>query len=411
MKLNTEMSDIKTLDHGGSQVSTRSQMKRTRAGSQRIPKWAYLLFIVLAAFVTYRIFQHRASEAKGAQPLARPVLVAKVISKDVPIYLDEIGTCAAYETVQVQAQVTGQIMSRNFQDGADVKKGDLLFTIDPRPYQAALDQAKAQAVLDQITMKRQQELRARNVISPQDLDTAQANAHKSEAAAEAAQVNLDYCYIKSPINGRAGLRQVDVGNVVTGIAGTGGAVLLTIQGLDPIYTDFTVAETDLGLVRKYLGGPNIKVETWSPDQSIPRRTGDLYFIDTAVQPGSGTVKARAVTPNPDRALWPSEFVRVRFILDTIKDAKLVPSQAVQISQSGPFIFVLKPDNTVDLRPVKPGQRQDGDLTVVESGVQPGETVVVTGQLALAPGSKVDPKPYNPSQTATEANAAAAKSAP
>jgi len=188
-------------------------------------------------------------------------------------------------------------------------------------------------------------------------------------------------------------------------------VLLTIQGLDPIYTDFTVAETDLGLVRKYLGGPNIKVETWSPDENIPRRTGDLYFIDTAVQPGSGTVKARAVTPNPDRALWPSEFVRVRFILDTIKDAKLVPSQAVQISQRGPFIFVLKPDNTVDLRPVKPGQRQDGDLTVVESGVQPGETVVVTGQLALAPGSKVDPKPYSPSQTATEANAAAAKSAP
>ncbi|MGA7275419.1 MAG: efflux RND transporter periplasmic adaptor subunit [Candidatus Udaeobacter sp.] len=411
MKLNTEMSDVKTLDHGGSQLSTRSQMKRTRASSQRIPKWAYLLFIVLAAFVTYSIFQHRASEAKGAQPLARPVLVAKVISKDVPVYLDEIGTCTAYETVQVQAQVTGQIMSRNFQDGADVKKGDLLFTIDPRPYQAALDQAKAQAVLDQITMKRQQELRARNVIAPQDLDTAQANAHKSEAAAEAAQVNLDYCYIKSPINGRAGLRQVDVGNVVTGIAGTGGAVLLTIQGLDPIYTDFTVAETDLGLVRKYLGGPNIKVETWSPDQNIPRRTGDLYFIDTAVQPGSGTVKARAVTPNPDRALWPSEFVRVRFILDIIKDAKLVPSQAVQISQSGPFIFVLKPDNTVDLRPVKPGQRQDGDLTVVESGVQPGETVVVTGQLALAPGSKVDPKPYNPSQTATEANAAAAKSAP
>ena len=121
--------------------------------------------------------------------------------------------------------------------------------------------------------------------------------------------------------------------------------------------------------------------------------GDLYFIDTAVQPGSGTVKARGITPNPDHAFWPSEFVRVRFILDTIKEARLVPSQAVQISQSGPFIFVMKSDNTVDLRPVKPGQRQDGDLMVVESGVEPGETVVVTGQLALAPGSKVDPKPY------------------
>ena len=133
--------------------------------------------------------------------------------------------------------------------------------------------------------------------------------------------------------------------------------------------------------------------------------GDLYFIDTAVQPGSGTVKARGVTPNSDHAFWPSEFVRVRFILDMIKEARLVPAQAVQISQSGPFVFVLKPDNTVDLRPVKPGQRQDGDLTVVESGIQPDETVVVTGQLALAPGSKVDPKPYNAPKPASDQSAA------
>jgi len=392
MNVNTPVSGPKTLERGAS-PRRQVQMKRTRANSHRLPKWAYLLFIILAAFLCYRAFQRRASESKATQPPIRPVLVAKVISKDVPLYLDEIGTCAAYETVQVQAQVSGQIIARHFQDGADVKKGDLLFTIDPRPYQAALEQAQAQATLDQITMKRQQELRARNVISPQDLDTAQANTHKSQAATEAAQVNLDWCYIKSPINGRAGLRLVDVGNIVTGNTGSG-AVLLTIQGLDPIYTDFTVAETDLALVRKYLGGPNVKVQTYSPDDKITPRLGDLYFIDTAVQPGSGTVKARGVTPNPDHAFWPSEFVRVRFILDTIKDARLVPSQAVQISQSGPFIFVLKPDNTVDLRPVKPGQRQDGDLIVVERGIQPDETVVVTGQLALAPGSKVDPKPYS-----------------
>ena len=331
-------------------------------------------------------------------PPPRTVLVSKVVQKDVPIYLDEIGTCAAYETVQVQAQVNGQILERHFQDGADVKKGDPLFTIDPRPYEAAFQQAQAQATLDQITMKRQQELRARNVISPQDLDSAQANAHKSEAAAKAAQVNLDYCYIKSPINGRVGLRNVDIGNLV----GPTSPPLVMIQGLDPIYTDFTVSETDLTLVRKYLGGPNVKVQTYSPDEKDAPKIGDLYFIDTAVQPGSGTVKARGVTPNPDHALWPSEFVRVRFILDTIKDAKLVPSQAVQISQSGPFIFVLKPDNTVDLRPVKPGQRQDGDLVVVESGGQPGETVVVTGQLALAPGIKVDPKPYGANSPTSQA---------
>jgi membrane fusion protein, multidrug efflux system len=366
-------------------------MKRARATNKTIPRWAYLLFGVLAAFVLYRIFQHRASEAKAAQPPVRPVLVAKVITKDVPIYLDEIGTCAAYETVQVQAQVSGQIMTRDFQDGSDVKKGDLLFTIDPRPFQAALDQAKAQAALDQATLKRQEDLRARKVISPQDYDIAVANAQKSQAVAEAAQVNLDFCYIKSPINGRVGLRNVDVGNLV----GPSSPALVTIQGLDPIYTDFTVSETDLPLVRRYLGGPNVKVETRSPDGGKPPRTGDLYFIDTAVQPGAGTVKARAVTPNPDHAFWPLEFVRVRFILDKLQDASLVPSQAVQISQNGPFVFVLNPDNTVDLRQVKPGQRQEGDTTVIEDGLKAGETVVVTGQLALAPGTKVDPKPYNP----------------
>src|SRR5438270_8768338 len=381
------------IDSGNGAATEIQEPRRVKTTGgkkqQRIPRWGIFLFVTLAAFAVARTLQRGVETGKSTQPPVRPVLVTKVIAKDVPIYLDEIGTCAAYETVQVQAQVTGQIIGRHFQDGADVKKGDLLFTIDPRPYQAALDQARAQAVLDQITMKRQQELRARNVISPQDLDTSQANAHKSEAAAEAAQVNLDYCYIKSPINGRIGLRNVDVGNLVGPLSPS----LVTIQGLDPIYTDFTIAETDLALVRKYLGGSNLKVQTWSPDEKIPPRTGDLYFIDNAVQPGSGTVKARAVTPNPDRALWPSEFVRVRFILDTIKDARLVPSQAVQISQSGPFIFVMKSDNTVDLRPVKPGQRQDGDLMVVESGVEPGETVVVTGQLALAPGSKVDPEPY------------------
>ncbi len=147
---------------------------------RRIPKWAYLLFVLLAAFVVFRMIEHRADQAKTNKPPARPVLVTKVITKDSPIYLDEIGTCAAYETVQVQAQASGQIIARHFQDGADVKKGDLLFTIDPRPYQALLDQAKAQAALDQITLKRQQDLRARNVVAQQDLDTAQANAQKSQ---------------------------------------------------------------------------------------------------------------------------------------------------------------------------------------------------------------------------------------
>jgi membrane fusion protein, multidrug efflux system len=398
------------IDSGNGAATEVQEPRRVKATAgkkqQRIPRWGIFLFVILAAFAVARTLQRGVETAKTTQPPVRPVLVATVTTKDVPIYLDEIGTCAAYETVQVQAQVSGKILARHFQDGADVKKGDLLFTIDPAPYQAAFDQAKAQAALDQVNLKRQADLRAKNVTSPQDYDTAVANAQKSQALAEAAQVNLDYCYIKSPINGRIGLRNVDIGNLVGPSTGS----LVTIQGLDPIYTDFTVAETDLALVRKYLGGANIKVQTYSPDEKLPPRLGDLYFIDNAVQPGSGTVKARAVTPNPDRALWPSEFVRVRFILDTIKDARLVPSQAVQISQAGPFVFVLKPDHTVDLRPVKPGQRQDGDMTVIENGVQPDETVVVTGQLALAPGSKVDPKPYNVPQAASEGNNAAVKSA-
>ncbi|HEX3420392.1 MAG TPA: efflux RND transporter periplasmic adaptor subunit [Candidatus Udaeobacter sp.] len=406
MKLQTELSDFKTLNHGSSHRPTEPKVKRARPANQKIPKWAYLLFILLAGFVTYRIFQHRAIEFKAAQPAPRPASVAKVIAKDVPLYLDEIGACAAYETVQVQAQVTGVILQRHFQDGSNVKKGDLLFTIDPRPYQAVLDQAKAQAALDQVTLKRQEDLRARKVIAQQDYDIAVANAQKSQAAAEAAQVNFDYCFIKSPINGRIGLRNVDIGNLV----GPSTSPLVTIQGLDPIYTDFTVAENDLPLVRKYLGGPNVKVETYLADGSITPRLGDLYFIDHAVQPGSGTVKARGVTPNPDRALWPSEFVLVRFILDTLKDAALVPTQAVQISQEGPFVFVVKSDNTVELRPVTPGQRQQGDLMVIESGVKPDETVVVTGQLALSPGAKIAPQPYAPETPAAPDGTTASKSA-
>jgi multidrug efflux system membrane fusion protein len=334
-------------------------------------------------------------------PAPRLVDVAKVIQKDVPLYLDEIGTCTAFETVQVQAQVTGQITARNFQDGADVKKGDVLFTIAPKPFQAVLDQAqgqlaqaKSQLVLDQITLKRQQDLRAKGVTSPQDFDTAQGTVNNDEAkvksaegAVVGAQWNVDNCTVRSPIDGRAGLRLVDVGNIVNSSSTGGGAVLVTIQGIDPIYTDFTVAEPDLPLVRKYLGGPNVKVMTDADDDQFPPREGTLSFIDNAVQPGSGTVKARGVTPNPDRALWPSQFVHVRLVLDVLKNSKLVPSGAVQIGQNGPYVFVVKSDSTLDLRQVKPGQRQ-GELTVITNGVNPGETVVVAGQLQLAPGTKV-----------------------
>ena len=343
---------------------------------------------IIALVVVLLLFRAFVGRQKPTPPPApRTVEVAKVIQKDVPLYLDEIGTTAAYETVQIQAQVSGQIIAREFKDGVDVKKGDLLFRIDPRPYEAALASAQADLALNQAGLKRQEELRAKNVSATQEWDTAQANARRSEAAVAAAQVNLDHCYIKSPIDGRAGLRNVDVGNVV----GPGGSTpLLTIMGMDPIYTDFTVAEPDLPLVRRYLNNPNLKVVTDAGDDNVAPRSGSLYFIDNAVQPGAGTVKLRGVTPNPDRALWPSQFVHVRLILDVLKNSKLVPSGAVQIGQNGPYIFVVKPDSTLDLRPVKPGQVQ-GDLTVITEGVSTGETVVISGQLQLAPGAKVVPR--------------------
>ncbi|HEY2799170.1 MAG TPA: efflux RND transporter periplasmic adaptor subunit [Chthoniobacterales bacterium] len=336
------------------------------------------------AFLLYRLF----SSGKEAPPPPppRPVAVAKVVTKDVPLYLDEIGTCAANESVQVQAQVAGQIVSRNFKDGADVKKGEILFTIDKRPYQAALDQAKADNMLAQANLKRQEELKAKGVTATQDLDTAKANAMRTSAAEAAAQVNLDYCTIRSPIDGRAGLRQVDVGNTVS--AGSGSAVLVQIDNLDPIYTDFTVAEPDLPLVRKYLHGPDLKVLTDAENDGFPAQEGNLYFIANTVQPGTGTIQARAITPNPKHQLWPSQFVHVRLVLDVLKSAKLVPNSAVQIGENGPYLFVVKKDSTLDLRQVAPGQKQDNDLTVVTKGVEAGETVVTRGQLQLAPGEKV-----------------------
>jgi membrane fusion protein, multidrug efflux system len=369
-----------------------------RFGRKRVHIFGGIIALIILLLLV-RAFVGR--QKATPPPAPRPVDVAKVIQKDVPLYLDEIGTCTAFETVQVQAQVSGQITSRNFQDGADVKKGDVLFTIDPKPFQALLDQAqgqlaqaKSQLVLDQITLKRQQDLRSKGVTSPQDMDQAQGTVNNDEAkvrsaegAVASAQWNVDNCNVRSPIDGRAGLRLVDVGNMVSSGSTGGGAVLVTIQGIDPIYTDFTIAEPDLPLVRKYLGGPNVKVMTDAEDDQSPPREGKLSFIDNALQSGSGTVKARGVTPNPDRALWPSQFVHVRLILDILKNAKLVPSGAVQIGQNGPYIFVVRPDSTLDLRQVKPGQRQ-GDLTVITEGVNSGETVVVAGQLQLAPGTKV-----------------------
>lgn len=342
-----------------------------------------------------------APKKQSGPPPTRPVAVTRVVTKDVPLYLDEIGNCVPAETVQIQAQVSGQITAREFQDGADVKKGDVLFRIDERPYAAALASTQADSVLAHATLQRQTELRSKQVVAGQDYDTARANAMKADAAVAAAQFNFDNCTIRSPIDGRTGIRTVDIGNLVT----PSSPALVTIQRLNPIYTDFTIAEPDVPLVRKYLNGDPLTVLTSSEADKVPPRPGKLTFIDNAVQPGAGTVKARATTDNADHALWSAQFVNVRVILDTLKNAMLVPNSAVQIGQNGPYVFVVKPDSTLDLRQVHAGQKQDGELTVLKDGVKPGEMVVTRGQLQLAPGMKVAAQQDNQPAPPTSGDAA------
>ena len=384
---------MSTLADANTAMRERVIHLERRYGRKRV----YLVAGTVALLVLLFAIRTITSRQKAAPPpAARSVAVAKVITKDVPLYLDEIGTCTAAETVQVQAQVSGQIISRDFEDGADVKKGDVLFRIDPRPFAAALASAQADSALAHATFERQKELRSKAVVAGQDYDVAMANAMKADAAVAVAQVNLDYCTIRSPLDGRTSIRNVDVGNLV----GPSSPPLVMVQRLDPIYTDFTIAEPDIPLVRQHLNGPPLQVLTEGENDKVPPRVGALTFIDNAVQPGAGTVRARATTENHDRALWPAQFVRVRLILETLKNAMLAPGSAVQIGQNGPYVFVVKGDSTLDLRQVKPGQRQDGDMMVIINGVKPGESVVTRGQIQLAPGMKVAAQEDKSSQSST-----------
>jgi membrane fusion protein, multidrug efflux system len=342
---------------------------------------------------------HGNTHADNALTLPAPlVTVATATAQDVPRYLDEIGRNVAFESVSVTPQVAGQIIERHFQDGDNLKKGQLLFVIDPRPYKAQLDSAKANlqqanAALElaKIQFERDQELVGTRAISKQDYDTKknavdviQAQIESAKAAIETAEINLDYCYIHSPIDGRAGARLVDVGNVVQ--ANT--TSLLSIQRLDPIYATFTITERDLPDVQKQMSRGMLKALVRLPnDPEAAARAGKVEFLDNAVQNSTGTVNLRATVSNPDRHFWPGQFVNVKLVLATEKSAVLVPNQATQISQHGPFVYVIKGDNTAELRPVNLGQRQ-GDDVVITKGLQAGERVVVTGQLLVRPGGPV-----------------------
>jgi membrane fusion protein, multidrug efflux system len=336
-------------------------------------------------------------QAAPAMPMPL-VTVVKAAAQDVPRYLDEIGKNAAFEAVTVTPQVGGRIVERHFQDGENLAKGQLLFVIDPRPYkaqvdaaQAALAQAKAALDLAKIQFARDEEVIGEHAISKQDYDTKkntvdvdQAQLEATQAALETAKLNLEYCYIHSPINGRAGARIVDVGNVVQ----ANSTSLLSIQRLDPIYANFTITESDLPAVQKQMSSGKLTAAVRLPsDPENTARAGRVEFLDNSVQNGSGTVNLRATLSNGDRHFWPGQFVDVKLVLATEKAAVLIPSQAAQISQQGSFVYIVKSDETAELRPVKLGQRQ-GDNVVVTDGIAANERIVLAGQMLIRPGGKV-----------------------
>ncbi|MCI0662112.1 MAG: efflux RND transporter periplasmic adaptor subunit [Acidobacteria bacterium] len=355
-----------------------------------------------------------------------PVTVASAISQDVPVYLDQIGKCVAREVVAVQPQVSGRITRIHFTDGVDLKKGDMLFTIDPRPFEVNLQQAQsnlaknialkkqaeanlardiAQAKHGDVQAERYAQLSKQGVVSNEQSEQMRTNAdalnatvnadraavHNAEeaikadeAAIESAKLQLSYCYIRSPIDGRAGQRLFDSGNVVNpGNA----APLLVIQRVDPIYADFTISQNDLSAVQQNMARGRLKTEVRLPNSSEKPVVGQLTFLDNAVQNETGTVNLRATLSNSDRRFWPGRFVNVRLVLDTLHDAVLVPATAPQMSANGRFVYVVKDDSTAELRSVTVGQRQ-GELIVIEKGVSPGERVVVNGHMGVTPGQKV-----------------------
>jgi membrane fusion protein, multidrug efflux system len=355
---------------------------------------------VSAAALALSAFASVSCKKQQAQSFERPpaaVTVAQAVAKDVPVYLDQVGKCVSREVVSIMPQIAGKITELHFTDGADVKKGDLLFTIDPRPFEAALhsaeaDLGRAKALLNfsKTQWNRVETLIQTKAVSQEEYDTrknavelAQEQVRQGAAAVEVARLNLDYCTIRSPIEGRTGHRLVDVGNVVK----ANETPLLMIERLDPIYADFTIPQDQLTSVQKNMKAGSLKVEVRLPDDPQKAIDGTLTFLDNAVADATGTVKLRATLPNSEHRLWPGRFVRVRLLLSTIPGAILVPAAAPQLSAKGPFVYVVKPDSTAEMRPVKTGQRQ-GDSIVIEEGVKAGEKVVVTGQLGVTPGGKV-----------------------
>ena len=329
-----------------------------------------------------------------------PVTVAPAVQKDAPVSLRAIGNVTAYSTVSLKAQVEGRVARVYFAEGQEVKRGDLLFALDARPFEAALRQAeanlardRAQAETARVEAGRFARLVKEGVVSQDEYDQAHARAASLEAAVvadqaavESARIQLQYCSIASPIDGRIGEILVHEGNVVK----ANETVLAVINQLRPIYVEFAVPQQELDEIRTRMAGGELPVEAFRPADEDHPVVGALSFINNTVDTTSGTVLLKAVFPNANEDLWPGQFVTVTLRLATRHDAVMIPSRAVQTGQDGKFVFVVQPDGAVASRPVSVGQTV-GEEVVVEQGLAAGEQVVTEGQLRLAPGVRVQVK--------------------
>jgi membrane fusion protein, multidrug efflux system len=358
------------------------------------------IVVVAAVALAYFGRELRANEPKGGRgaEAAVPVSVATVMQQTVPFRLQAIGNVEAFSTVAVKVRVDGQIVEVGFKEGEEVQKGRVLFKIDPRPFEAALRQAEANHLRDTAQAeqarsqeKRYQELLQKNFVSKEayaqirtNADTAEAVALASRAALDNARLNLEYCTIRSPIEGYAGKIQIQMGNLVKA---NDVNPLVVVNQVHPIYVNFSVPENRLPDVREHMAAGPLAVNALAPGSDKVAASGTLIFVDNAVDPTTGTIRLRARFPNKENALWPGQFVNVSVRLFEQPDAIVVPSQAVQTGPEGQYVYVVGEDDTVDLRKIQV-QRTDGDRTIVASGLVKGERVVTQGQLRLGPKTRV-----------------------
>jgi len=341
------------------------------------------------------------SAKANAPPPAVPVGVATVKQGDFNVYITGLGSVQAFNTVSLKTRIDGQIMQVNFREGQDVKAGDLLLVIDPRPYQVALAQAQANLQKDEAQLTnakaqydRNKVLYDQGVIAKQDLDTLEASFGTYEgtiaadkAAIDNAKLNLTYCYIKSPVPGRVGLRQVDPGNYVTA---AGGTPMLVITQLQPISLVFTIPEDQLQQVAQHMRQGTLEVDAYSRDDQTKLATGTLLTINNQIDQTTGTVQLKATFDNSDNALWPNQFVNAHLLLEKRKDAITAPASAMQRGPDGTFTYVVDSNNTVQMRTVQVALTQ-GNTVVMSSGLQAGDRVVTDGQEKLQAGMKVAPQ--------------------